>query len=164
MKTFPVEKQLVLLPRFLSSPWVRGGEMLSCLCCASPSPSSPWLEGSVWLGFLGGIWNLHFRGCGEDGVTGRAVGSRCVVVGTGPRAAPSLQGAESAVPESGAALPLPGDAPRPARGVPPAQPCPQVWGGTRGSRDAEASTCIDSAFSDPLAGGSSSLSLEPSVT
>lgn len=66
-----------------------------------------------------------------------------VVVGTGPLAAPSLQGAESAVPERGAAPGLPGDAPRPACGIPPAQPCPRIWGGTLGSRDAEASAYID---------------------
>lgn len=46
------------------------------------------------------------------------------VVGTRPLAAPSLQGVESAVPESGAALGLPGDAPDLPVGFP--QPSPAL--------------------------------------
>lgn len=86
------------------------------------------------------------------------------VVGTGPLAAPSLQGTESAVPESGAALELPGDAPDLHVGFP--QPSP-AHGSGEGHWDLgmqRQALVLISGFSDPFAGGSSSLSVEPNVT
>lgn len=86
------------------------------------------------------------------------------MVGTGPLAAPSLQGAESAVPENGTAPGLPGDAPDLPVGFP--QPS-SAHGSGEGYWDLETQRqvlVLISGFSDPLAGGGSSLSVEPNVT